>query len=145
MNTAEILSTIAIVISVAGTANSFYGTFRDRSRVKFKTRFIKESEQGPARLYVTVANAGRRPIVLRIKGGSTAEGRWSGEMLGDAAGGLRLGEGDHYDCTYFKHDVFYVDHEDNNFLPYESLWFEDSLGNRRVVPGSSEAINRLIA
>ncbi len=139
---AEIVSTIALLVSLASLAVGVVVASRDRPRLKISARFIAASEYGPNRVQLRLANAGRRPVILRLLGGTTSDGKWSGVFLEREKGGLRLGENEVYEHTIDKEDTvsFHPEHDD---LFYDRLWVEDSLGRRHKVPASQSLIKKL--
>lgn len=143
MGYAETVSTIALLVSIAGFGNSFYSTWRDKAKLKFIVTYYPESEYGSNRIVVRAVNAGRRPIVLRLAGGLSDDGRWGGTYLDHDKGGVRLAEHEHREETFEKDDLLSFDHETEEVIEYSTLWFEDSLGNRHEVPGSRELIKKV--
>jgi hypothetical protein len=138
----EIVSAVALVISLGSLSVSGYVAFRDRPRLKIISRFAAASEYGPNRVVLTFINKGRRPVILRLLGGTSKDGKWAATFLEREKGGLRLGEHERDEHTIEKEDTvsFHPDHEDFFF---ERLWVEDSLGNRHQVPNSRDHINKL--
>lgn len=138
---AESLSMVAIGISLASFSVSSYTAFRDRAKLKISSKFFEASEYGPGRVVVSMVNVGRRPVILRMIGGSAGE-KWSGEVLDQKLGGKRLGEHERYEHAFDRDGTmnFNPDGED---LIFEELWVEDSLGVRHPIPDSSEYISRL--
>lgn len=108
------------------------------------SRYLPASEYGPSRIILTLINKGRRPVILRMIGGTSEDGKWAASFLEHEKGGLRLGEHERYEHTIEKEDTvsFHPEHED---LFFEHLWVEDSLGNRHQVPNSREHIRQLWA
>lgn len=138
----EIISISALLISVASLAVSTYSSLRDRARLRIKTKYYSASEYGPDRIVVSMVNIGRRPIILRVIGGSDSFGKWGGDYLCLEKGGIRLAEHEHYEYTYTKDDTVLFNPDGNNLF-YESLWVEDSLGVRHLVPNSKAYVKRL--
>jgi len=138
----EILSTVALVISLGSLSVSGYVAFRDRPRLKITSRFVAASEYGPNRVVLTLINKGRRPVILRMLGGNSKDGKWSATFLDQKNGGLRLGEYERYEHTIEKGDTVCF-HPDNEVWLFERLWVEDSLGNRHPVPNSRDHIKKL--
>lgn len=138
----DILSSIAIVVSLGSLGVSAYVAFRDRPRLKVSGQFFRASRNDPSRIVLTLINVGQRPVILRQLGGTSKVGKWSVAFPGQGPGGLRLGEHERYEHTIKKEDTvsFDVDKDDTSL---GSLWIEDSLGNRYHVPNSKEDIGRL--
>lgn len=138
----DVLSSFALVVSLGSLSVSAYVAFRDRPRLKVASQFFRASEYGPDRIVLTLINRGRRPIILRLLGGTTKVGKWSAMFLGEDKGGLRLGDYERHEHTIEKEDTVNFDLEGDNIL-FESLWVEDSLGNRYHVPNSEEHVGEL--
>lgn len=138
----DVLSSVALVVSLGSLSVSAYVAFRDRPRLKVSSRFLRASEYGPDRIVLTLINAGRRPVILRLLGGTSKIGKWSATFLGKDEGGLRLGEHEHYEHTIEKEDTVTFD-LDSDDIVFECLWVEDSLGNRYHVPNSEQHIAEL--
>lgn len=138
----DALSSFALVVSLGGLSISAYGTFRDTPRLKVTGRHIAASASGPNRIVLTLINRGRRPVILRLLGGTSKIGKWSAKFLERDQGGIRLGEHERYEHTIEKEDTVSFD-LDNDDLLFECLWVEDSLGNRHQVPNSRKLINEL--
>jgi hypothetical protein len=136
----DLLSWIAIVISLASPLLAGYVIFRDRARLKITSAFYAASEYGPARIQVVMINVGRRPVIVRMIGGSAGTD-WNGEYIESAHGGKRLGENERYEYT-FTRDEAVAFTPDEDFV-YEKLWVEDSLGIRYPVPNSEVFLKRL--
>lgn len=141
-NYSEVISTIALIVSLGSLSVSGYVAFRDRPRLKITSRFVPASEYGPNRIVLALVNMGRRPVILRMLGGTSKNGAWAAEFLAHEKGGLRLGEHERYEHTLEKDDTVAFNPE-NEDLFYERLWVEDSLGNRHPVPNSHEHIKKL--
>jgi len=139
---AEIVSIVAICVSLASLGVALYTALRDRARLKIKSKFFSASEYGPDRIVVSMVNAGRRPVVLRLIGGHDSHGQWGGSYLEREKGGLRLGEHEHYEYKFEKEDTVLMV-PDGDDLFFEELWVEDSLGIRHAIPDSKAYIKRL--
>lgn len=140
---AEGLSLAAITISVASLGVSGYVAFRDRARLKITSRFITASEYGPSRIIVEMVNVGRRPVILRLVGGTSGD-RWGSQYLESRTEGKRLGEHERHEHVFAKEDTVSFNPEGEDLF-YEELWVEDSLGVRHFIPGSREHIKKLWA
>ena len=143
MSYSDVTSTVALAIALGSLGLSAFNAVRDRSKLKFITKFCEASEHEPARFAYSVVNAGRRPVVLCIAGGSDASGHWAGERLGESKDGIRLGEHERLERAYTKDDVVHLGETAETDLVLDVLWVEDSLGNRHEVPGSRAAMKRL--
>jgi hypothetical protein len=92
--TALVISLLALLISGANALNSFYVARRDQARLKITCAFNE------ANIWVTIVNAGRRPIILRKIGHTMHTG--DVEMygpLGEGRDGERLDEHESYEHT----------------------------------------------
>ena len=142
----ELLSTLALCISIVSLGVSFGVAFRDRARLKVTSEYFKESEFGPNRIVVTMVNVGRRPIILRLIGGIAPDNRWSGSYLDPKNGGLRLGEHERHEHIFIRDETMYFNPENRaEAVFFETLWVEDSLGVRHAVPKSERYLKRLWA
>lgn len=141
---AEKLSLVAILISIASFFIAARSAFLDRTRLKVSSVFHEADEWGPAQVVVTIINKGRRPAILRLFGGTDANGIGSGEFFDHEKGGLRLAENERYERTVRRDDTRTMHPNDADIL-FEMLWVEDSLGMRHDVPNSREYIKKLWA
>jgi hypothetical protein len=142
----NVLAIIAILISVASLGVSLYTAYQDRPRLRIKSEYFEASDYGPRRIRVTMVNAGRRPVIVRLIGGTDSMGRWGGTFIQHEKGGLRLAEHERYEQTFEKEDTVQFDptgEEDD--LVYETMSVEDSLGNRHPIPNSEALIKKLWA
>ncbi len=140
----SVISVIAICLSIASFALGLANFFRDRGRVKAMCRFTTGYDGDDPHLLASVVNSGRRPVVLRMWGGTDKAGVWGGTMLKSAEGGHRLGEHERLDLTITAQEVlhFVPDGED---IIYANLWFEDTLGRRHQMKGAKAAIRELMS
>lgn len=142
MARAEIISLLALLVAATSLFFSVYFNLRDRARLIAKSQFIlAHPDYGPARILVTVVNAGRRPVILRMWGGSDEKGEWVGESLGKDHAGLRLSEHEQHELSLEKNDL-YAQLPDGEVL-YRELWVEDSLGQRHSVRDSKRNVELL--
>lgn len=143
MNSSEIISIVAL--GVSGASLVFSGAFnlRDRSRLVTKSQHFPHRDGTPASMRVSIVNAGRRPVVLRMWGGSGADGNWIGTLLGEMKSGLRLAEHEHHEFTLRKDDLLLLGPEED--VEISDIWFEDTLGRRHVVKEAKKNIAKLRA
>lgn len=139
----DILSSVALVASLGSLSVSAFVAFRDCPRLKITSRYMAASGYGPNRIVLTLVNKGRRPVILRLLGGTSEVGKWSATFLAQEKGGLRLGEHERYEHTIEKEDTVSFDLDSDDNCLFGCLWVEDSLGNRHQVPNSRELINNL--
>jgi hypothetical protein len=137
-----ILPVIAIVIALASFALSFYNVFRDRPRLKVTSRYIAAWEYGPEQISIALINMGRRPVIIRLVGGTTEKGESGGTYVEHDKGGLRLGEHERHEQSLSQGDTMLIDPEGSD-IRFKVMWVEDSLGNRHAIPNSGEYIKRL--
>jgi len=136
------LALIAILVSVTSPVLTYYQVRLDRPRLKVQATFYEASEYGAARIALAVINAGRRPMILRLLGGTDVEGHWGGDHLDSRNGGVRLAEHERFEKTLFKEDTILLQGEGKDIV-YRTMWVEDSLGDRHVIPNSDSYIKRL--
>jgi hypothetical protein len=132
---------IAIVISVGSLLVSGFNYFRDRAVLKATSRFIEPPEDNPY-VYVRIVNKGRRPIILRMWGGTDGK-EWSGRFFDKAKEGLRLAEHEMHDFTIDR-DGLYNPTPDADIV-YSDLWVEDTLGRRHKIKGAKANVAKLWA
>lgn len=138
----DVISTIALIAALGSLMVSVYIAFHDRPRLKVIGRFIPPSKYGPARIALTFVNKGRRPVILRLLGGSCQDGKSSAQFIEHDKGGLRLGEHERHEYYLEKDDMVIYDPEHVAHL-YVRLWVEDSLGFRHPVPNSKTLLKQL--
>jgi hypothetical protein len=135
----------SLFVSALSLGLSSYVAFRDRARLKITSQFFEASEYGPDRIITTMMNIGRRPVILRLVGGSAGKTAWSAQHIDHDDGGKRLGEHERYEHTFTKDDIVHFDPDsgpDDEPLIFETLWVEDSLGVRHPIPKSRQLIER---
>jgi len=142
--TGDVLSIIAIVISVASFSVAFYSAFQDRPRLKIRSQYFDASEWGPSHFTITLVHKGRRPIILNLLGGADAAGNYGGTYFDHDKGGRRLGEHERYEQTVDYEGTIQLNPEGDDLL-FSKMWVEDSLGNRHPIPNSESFIKRLRA
>lgn len=139
----EVLSTLALVVSLVSFFISARSAFLDQPRLKISACYFEGSEYGAPRIVVTLVNRGRRPVILRSYGGSDANGKmWSGTYFDHDKGGLRLGEHERHDLSLTKEDTMSFNPGGEDLI-FETLWIEDSLGVRHKVPSSPDLLRRI--
>lgn len=80
-NYSDIISTVALVTSIGSLSVSGYVAFCDLSRLKIMSRYFATSAYGPSRIVLTLINKGRRPVILRLIGGASEDGKWAATFL----------------------------------------------------------------
>lgn len=132
------MSGLAFITSIL----SLYFHFQDRALLKIISKFMPGSEYGPAHIAVSIVNAGKRPLIVRMWGGNGENGKWIGQFLGEKRQGLRLGEKERHDMALKKDDMFVI--SPGVEIIFNELWIEDSLGKRYAVPNSKEFVSKLL-
>jgi hypothetical protein len=143
MNLSDIISAVALVVAVASLALSAFTLLQDRACLVTKSQHFPHREGYPARMSVSVVNAGRRPVILRMWGSHDADGHWAGTLLGKDAKGLRLAENERHEFVLLKEDLLQVTPDEDVELC--DIWFEDTVGRRYVVKEAKKNIVRLRA
>lgn len=131
MTWAEIISVVALLVSIASLCSSFFFGLRDRARLVTGSRYLPLWEENPAHVCVSIVNAGRRPVILRMWVGAESTEKWEGHFLGEGTAGLRLGEHERYEFKLEQHDLHAVTPDED--FQIEDLWFEDTLGRQHTV------------
>lgn len=132
MTRAEFISVIALLVSVASVCFSVYFNFRDRAHLKTKSVYYDDpDEYGSPVIKFDVVNAGRRPIVLRMWGGTEEGDKWTGTMLGTDGAGLRLAEHEVFEKRLHAADLEELTPDSE--VSFRDLWVEDSLGRRHSI------------
>jgi hypothetical protein len=136
---AEVISVVALVVSITSVAFSLYFNYRDRACLRTTSKFY--SGRSHPYIEVTIVNAGRRPIILRMWGGSDEKGEWVGQFLGEEKRGLRIGEHERHDLSLDKNDLL-SETPDGQVL-FNDLWVEDSLGRRHPIKDAKANVKLL--
>jgi hypothetical protein len=143
MTRSEVISIVALLISVTSLVFSFYFNFRDRANLKTSSQFFAASEFGPSRVEFTIVNAGRRPIILRMWGGTDEKGEWVGRPFGnDNKWELQLGEHERFDHHIEQQDLYFG--ADDDLIMMVNLWVEDTLGRRQQIKDAKKNIASLL-
>ena len=142
MTRPEVISIVALLVSVATFAFWIYFNFRDRANIKTTSRFHAASESGSASVDFTVVNAGRRPIILRMWSGTDEKGEWVGTFLGEGKSGLRLGEQERFDHSLARNDLFTQTPDEKIIIA--DLWVEDTLGRRYEIKDAKKNLALLL-
>lgn len=143
MQTSDVLSVLAVLISLGSLAASFYSIFIDRPRLRIQSKYIQPWDGEPDYIQLIMINLGRRPVILTSVGG-VAAGDWSALLLNHEKGGVRLGEHERFEHRISKDDTVHVT-PDGPQAVFDDMWVADSIGNRHVIPDSAALIGRLWA
>jgi len=133
------IASLAIIISFV----SLYLNFQDKPSLKIISEFVPSSDFGPAYIALSIINAGKRPLIVRMWGGNDEDGNWVGTFLGDEKKGLRLGEKERHDIALYKKDMVAMMPDDD--LTFCELWIEDSLGKRHAIANSKNYVTKLLS
>src|SRR5437667_509571 len=137
------ISLIALVVSILSLGFSVYFNFLDRARVVTRCKFYPESDYNSAHVAVSIANAGRRAVILRWMVKADGGGEWIGTHLSAGEGDLRLGEHERHDLTLRQEDLF--EQTPDGLMEVTDFWFEDTLGRRHRPKGIRQCLKRLSA
>lgn len=143
MPSAEIISIIALLASFASLSASLYFNLRDRARIIAKSTYYPGRDGDAPSVAISVVNAGRRPIILRMLAGEDGKGEWVGTLLNPKESGYRLAEHERYDIRLLRDDLVAFTPDDD--VIFTNLWFEDTLGRRHSVAGARENTGKLWA
>ena len=143
MNSSDIIAAIALLISILSLAISTAFSARDRANLKAKCVYLPHWEENPAHISVSIVNAGRRPLIVRMWAGAETKEKWVGTYIGESKVGLRLGEHEHYEMKLEKSDLFC--HTPDEVVEIRDLWFEDSLGRKHKVKDAAKNLAKLWA
>ena len=143
MSFAEIISLVALIISLASLAATLYFNLRDRASVVAKSTYYPGYEGGIPSVAIHIVNSGRRPIVMYQWVGAGKAHEWVGTYLNqkDKNSGYRLAEHERYELSIRRDDLVALT-PDEDFI-IENIWFEDTLGRRYFVEGARENIIKL--
>jgi hypothetical protein len=122
------ISLIALVVAILSLGFSVYFNFLDRARMVTRCKFYPKSEYNRAHVDVSITNAGRRAVILRMIVKADGRGHWVGTYLNRGEGGLRLGEHQRHDLTLWQEDLIEANPDDE--IEVTDFWFEDTLGRR---------------
>jgi hypothetical protein len=152
METSEIISIIALFVSIVSAGFSILFGSRDRARLRAVSKFFPatQDDEGPISpplLLIEIANHGRRDVYLeyfyvghgREKGLSIAETTWESDIHGRC----QLSEGDKYSHT-FDPDCDGILLNDDG-IAATHLYFQDSLGRRYKVKHAGQNIQKYLA
>ena len=132
---------LATGISALALIVSSLNYFRDRAWLKATCKFVQPPDENPY-VYVRIVNKGRRPIILRMWGGSDGT-EWSGSFFGNEKEGLRLAEHEMHEFTIDREGLYNPTPEAD--IVYSDLWLEDTLGRRHKIKGAKGNVARLRA
>ncbi len=136
MTTSDVLSALALAVSVAGFLLSLYVARRDRGNVRAKSyHLITEAPSPPVALVVEAVNAGHRPVTLKGLGVKKPGG---GGLYISLSGEVRLAEGERYVEKLFVGDPRLSDEDLEGY-------FEDTLGRRYWIADFPENVRELFS
>ena len=133
------ISIAALAVSIVSVVVSIYSSVRDRGRLKTGSVLYASHEGAfePA-IHIEAVNVGRRPLIIRMWGGSDDKGEYAGTPIEEDSGGKRLGEHERVEFVLHRGNLgfFY----DGNTVDFTELWFEDTLGRRYMIKKSRDNI-----
>ncbi len=137
--TSIVFSSTALIISIFGV----YLRYQDKPVLKIISSYSPTTENyGNSYIALSLINAGKRPLIIRMWGGNDKDGKWIGSYINNQKTGLRLDEKERYDIALHKDDMLKMTPDDN--VIFSELWVEDSLGKRYSVPNSKEYVSKLL-
>jgi len=147
MEVSDIISIIALIVSLLSVGSSIWFGNRDRARVKAVSKYFlpDQDEEGPISpplLLIEIANHGRRDVYLeyfyvgygRESGLSNVVSTWEGDIHGRC----QLGEGDKYSYTFDPDSDGILVNDDGTRAT--QLFFQDSLSRRYPVKDARKNI-----
>jgi hypothetical protein len=143
MHTSEILSIVALAVSVTSLGLSAYMASRDRGKLRTKSTFYAAYEGRSPVMRVEAVNAGRRPVILTVLGGYYENGDWSGTYIRDDTAGVRLGENEKFSEEIDRLHHMLFNHDTGAAVT--DLWFQDTLGRRYRVEGAKKHLKQLLS
>lgn len=138
MNNTEIISFAALLVALCSLTATLFFNLRDRASVVTKSTYYPGYEGDQPKLAISIVNAGRRPIVLRMWAGSDGGVGWVGTKLSPQDGGLRLAEHEMHEVMLSVADLIGETPEES--MHFSQLWFEDTLGRRHYISDASKNI-----
>lgn len=137
MPNATVISIVALVVLMASLCLSSYLAWRDRSRLQAKSFARAHERTGEySSVFITVTNAGRRPLTLRLLSGIYADGSQGGHCLSE--GSVKLQESEPHELEFGKFDGIMVNGDAMSQLVDVS--FEDSTGKKHKIKGSRKNV-----
>lgn len=138
----------ALMVSLVSLNFSILSYLRDRPKLKITAkRYL--SEQYPGYIEIKAVNVGRRPIFLIILWGRERDGARSGSFLDYEGPGVKLSEHEFktFKITHLpRGENQYsptVMNDDDDFIEFDQMWIEDSLGRRHSVPNMTALLFEL--
>lgn len=135
------ISAAALVVSLTSLAVSALGYFRDSPRLRIEARRYLSDQPDETLGYIEVkaVNVGRRPIFLVMLWGKDSSGAGSGKYLDHGGPGIKLGENEFktFKVTHIPRgeDQYSADGMgEDDFIEFEQMSIEDSLGKRHNIP-----------
>jgi hypothetical protein len=119
---AEIISLVALVISLASLTATLYFNLRDRARIVAKSTYYPGYEGSTPSVAIYIVNSGRRPIVMYQWVGIGEGHSWVGTYLNqkDKNNGYRLAEHERYEFSLRREDLVAMT-PDEDFM-IENIW-----------------------
>jgi hypothetical protein len=139
MSAPIVISLAALAVSMVGAGFSIYFNLRERAKLMALSQLLEGDEVEEPSIRITAINAGRRPLILRMWGGTDESGNWVGRFLDQEQQGLRLAEHERTDVMLRNSDLGFSHDE---VIEFTELWFEDSLGRRYRIKDSRKNIEK---
>lgn len=136
MTTAEIISAISLFISLCAASSSLYFGLRDRAKLLVQAHMLQQS------LEVSIVNAGRRPIIVRMLVATDDSANYVCWFLGEKGQGLRLGEHERHDLILTDDDFVAMSLPSDMDYP-KDLWLEDTIGRRFHVTNARQIVEQV--
>jgi hypothetical protein len=143
MSNSELISLVALVVACVSLIATLYVNFRDTASLKATSVYVPYWEENPAHMNISIVNAGRRPVILRMFVKAESKAKWVGTFLDKDDGGLRLGEHERYETKLEEHEL--VEQTPDEEVTINDLWFEDTLGRRHAVKNAKLSLKQLRA
>jgi hypothetical protein len=137
----------ALIVSLVSLTFSTLAYFRDRPNLKIEAKRYF-SDETPGYIEIKAVNAGRRPNYLVMLWGSEGDGPRSGSYLDYGGPGIKLNE---YEFKTFKvthlprgeNQYSATAMSDDEFIEFDQMWIEDSLGKNHKVPKMNALLREL--
>ena len=142
MTTSEIISSLALLVSLGSFSVSLYVARRDRVALTAEAKFYYPSERSAPSVGIVIANAGRRAVGLQMLVALTETDAWYGVGLGRQGEALILVEGQSHEVVWKKENLT-KGPTDEDWL-FVDLEVEDTLGKRHPVRNAKPSLRLLL-
>ncbi len=141
--TSELVSLVALGVACVSLCATLYFNLRDSARLKASSVYVPYWEETPAHIRISIVNAGRRPVILRMLVNAESKKKWVGTLLNKDNGGIRLGEHERYETKIERHEL--VQQTPDEEVAINDIWFEDTLGRKHAVKNAKLSLKQLRA